>query len=265
MTSPQHVALFRFYGALNDFLPASRRQMDVPYSFWGEPAVKDAIEAQGVPHPEVDLVLVNERPVSFDEGLSNGDRVSVYPWIQSLERPAKALRPPWPVPLRFLCDVHLGQLARYLRMMGFDTRYDDDRSDRMLARIADTEDRILLTRDIGLLKRGRVTKGGFVRAQEPRDQLSEVVVRFSLADRADPLSRCLTCNVSLRPSPPGAVEAQVPPRAKEAHDRFVQCPSCEQVYWEGTHVDRMQKLIASVTSANDDSRTETDPDTSTAP
>ena len=252
MPGEKHVAHFRFYGSLNDFLSGrgGGTGAAVRYAFWGVPAIKDAIEAQGVPHPEVDLVLVDETPVSFGHSLSARDRVSVYPWIQSLPRPTSTLRPSLPRPLRLVCDVHLGQLARYLRMLGLDAHYDTERSDAALARISDEEDRMLLTRDVGLLQRSRVKLGAFVRAQASRRQLAEVARRFELADDAVPFTRCLECNVELGPAPPEAVDEQVPPRAQEAHDAFVQCPSCTSVYWAGTHVERMKQLIADVTPAS---------------
>lgn len=253
MASPQqNIAHFRFYGALNDFLPSAPRQSEVQYSFWGRPAVKDAIEAQGVPHPEVDLIVIHGTAVSFERRLEAGELVSVYPWIETIPRPEGALRPPWPDPLRFVCDVHLGQLARYLRMMGIDTWYETDCSDPKLARIADEQTRILLTRDLGLLKRGQVRRGAFIRAQAPRQQLAEVVDRFPFEGHVDPLTRCLECNLPLREASSRAVEDQVPPRALEEYDHFVQCPSCEQVFWEGTHVERMHRLIERVTSAEVD-------------
>lgn len=250
----QHRARFRFYGALNDFLSESGRSSGVVvrYSFWGRPAVKDAIEALGVPHPEVDLVLVNESPVSFDHSLTAGDRVSVYPWIQSLPRPAESLRPPILEPPRFVCDVHLGQLARYLRMLGVDTCYDTAHPDPTLARISAEEDRALLTRDVGLLKRSRVERGVFVRAQAPRQQFQEVVRRFDLTTDVDPLSRCLDCNTELRSASPEAIDEQVPPGARAAHDTFVQCPTCGSVYWPGSHAERMQELIDDVIATTRD-------------
>lgn len=247
-TAQQHIAYFRFYGSLNDFLPSRHRQSEVTYTFWGRPAVKDAVEAQGVPHPEVDLIVVNGSTVSFEERISAGDQVSVYPWISAIPRPTGALRPPWPTPLQFVCDVHLGQLARYLRMMGLNTWYETDGSDPTLARVADEEKRILLTRDLGLLKRGRVQRGAYIRAQSPRKQLEEVVARFPLEGEVDPLSRCLECNLRLQEAPASAIEEQVPPRALAEYEHFVQCPSCEQVFWEGTHVERMHRLIEEVTS-----------------
>lgn len=255
------MARFRFYGRLNDFLSGTERRTGpvVRYAFWGRPAVKDAIEAQGVPHPEVDLVLANGVLVGFDHQLEAGTRVSVYPWLQSLPRPEKSLRPPLPSPPRFVCDVHLGQLARYLRMLGMDTRYDTDFSDATLAQISIDDERVLLTRDVGLLKRGRVQRGLFVRAQAPHRQSKEIVQRTEIADQADPLSRCLSCNTKLQSVSPDAIDEHVPPRARAAHDEFVQCPSCDSVYWAGTHVDRMRRLIDDVTpSTQDDADSPTD-------
>jgi len=245
------VARFRFYGALNHFRSGTGGGTGpiARYAFWGEPAVKDAIEAQGVPHPEVDLVLLNESPVSFEHPLTGGDRVGVYPWIQSLPRPANSLRPSLPHPPRFVCDVHLGQLARYLRMLGLNTRYATDRRDPELARISAEEERVLLTRDVELLKRSRVQLGAFVRAQAPRRQFRAVVKRCGLAEHADPLTRCLDCNAGLGPASPAAIDEQVPPQARAAHDEFVQCPACDSVYWAGTHVERMRRLIDEVTSS----------------
>ena len=253
-SAEKHTARFRFYGSLNDFLSGSgpAPAAEVRYAFRGQPAVKDAIEAQGVPHPEVDFVLANESPMSFKYSLTGGDRVSVYPWIQSLPRPANSLRPPVPQPSRFVCDVHLGQLARYLRMLGLNARYDTTHSDPTLAYISAEDDRVLLTRDVGLLQRSRVELGMFVRAQVPRRQLREVVQRFDLANDTDPLSRCVDCNSELRPAAPEAIDEQVPPGAREAHDEFVQCPSCGSAYWAGTHVKRMQRLIADMTTPADE-------------
>ncbi|MFB6272344.1 MAG: Mut7-C RNAse domain-containing protein [Salinibacter sp.] len=254
MSAEKHVARFRFYGSLNDFLSGRGRGTGpmIRHSFWGRPAAKDAIGAQGVPHPEVDLVLADGSPVYFEYALSPGDRISVYPWIQSLPRPASHLRPEALQPPRFVCDVHLGRLARSLRMLGLDTRYDTDCSDSTLAQISDDEDRILLTRDIGLLKRSRVRRGRFVRAQKPRRQLAEMARLFDVAQDADPLSRCLSCNVELRAAAPEAIDEQVPPHAHEAHDDFVQCPSCGSVFWAGSHVERTRRLIDDVTSSSDD-------------
>ena len=239
-------ARFRFYGALNDFLPAERRKTDASYTFWGRPAVKDAIEAQGIPHPEVDLILVDTRPVRFGYTLQDGDRVSVYPTSRQAGVPDGALRPPRPEPPRFVCDVHLGRLARSLRMLGLDVRYQNDADDPALAEVADAETRILLTRDIELLKRSRVTHGAFVRAEDPDRQFAEMVVRFNLGDYADPLTRCLRCNDPLQPVAKENVVDDLPAKVRRLYDQFYRCPECDQVYWNGSHVDQMRQTIQRV-------------------
>lgn len=246
MAGKKH-AYFRFYGTLNDFLPAADRQCEVLYSFWGRPAVKDAIEAQGVPHPEVDLILANGSAVSFDAPLSSGARVSVYPWIRSLKRPGRALRPDVPSPLRFVCDVHLGRLAHHLRMLGFDTRFDTTFADDRLADVSAQENRVLLTRNVGLLKRSRVRLGLFVRRQNPEAQLTEIVKRFDVGEEdLRPFHRCLECNTPLESAPPSVVKENVPPHARRVNDTFQYCERCDSVYWDGTHVDKMRRLMRRV-------------------
>jgi uncharacterized protein with PIN domain len=252
MPASKKHSTFRFYGTLNDFLPAAERQSAVRYAFWGRPAVKDAIEAQGAPHPEVDLILANGHAVSFEAPLSADDRVSVYPWIHHLDRPDAALRPPWPSPLRFVCDGHLGRLARHLRMLGLDTLYDPDPDDEHLAHRSAEESRILLTRDRELLKRSRVRLGRFVRSTAPKRQFAEVVSRFELDEAAlDPFSRCFDCNTLLQSAEAEVVAEEVPPHARRVNEDFRQCPTCERVYWDGTHVDRMRRLMRQVLGTAD--------------
>lgn len=249
MADKKH-AYFRFYGGLNDFLPPHDRQANLRYSFWGRPAVKDAIEAQGIPHTEVDLILANGTPVSFEAPLRRGARVSVYPWIRALDRPPAALRPPLPSPVRFVCDVHLRRLARHLRMLGFDTIITASASDERLAQIATDESRVLLTRDVGLLKRGGVRLGLFIRSQDPETQLREVLGRCEIGrDDVRPFTLCLDCNTPLVSAPPSKIDEDVPPHARQANDTFTYCPECDSVYWNGTHVDAMRRLMRRVFDA----------------
>lgn len=238
-------ASFRFYAGLNDFLPPPRQQNSFSYAFWGRPAVKDPIEAIGVPHPEVHLIIVNGEPVDFTYPLDDGDRVSVYPRFTSLPVDAdQSVHPGPPETHRFILDTHLGRLARYLRMMGLDVVHsDEDPGDAALARRARDENRILLTRDAGLLRRGSIDRGYFVRATNPERQLAEVIHRFPVRDQLAPFSRCMACNTLLEAAVPAAVRDRVPPQVAEEYDRFKVCPSCEKVFWEGSHVQRMQRLI----------------------
>lgn len=192
-------AEFRFYEELNDFLPPGGRKRAFPYSFEGTPSVKDAIEAIGVPHTEVDLILVDGRSVRFDHRLSGGERVAVYPVFEGMDiSPLTRLRP---TPLRvsrFVLDVHLGKLARYLRLTGFDTVWRNDFDDQTIIDVANREQRIILTRDRGILRHGGVTHGYWLRATDPLEQIEEVVAALDLARQIRPFTRCLECNGLLR-------------------------------------------------------------------
>ncbi len=249
----QH-ATFRFYAELNDFLPAERRMTAFSYFFHVGPAVRDAIEGLGVPHTEVDLVLVNGKPEDFSYVLRDGDRVSVYPMFESFDvRGTTRVRPEPLRQTRFILDVHLGRLAAYLRMAGFDSVYRNDYRDADLARIAREEERILLTRDRGLLKRAEVTRGYYVRATSPRAQFAEVLRRFDLFESLRPFARCLRCNSELGPAAVEAVAGRVPSGVLARHHDFLECRSCGRVYWKGTHYDRMRGLIADSARSPQDS------------
>ncbi len=241
-------AQFRFYAELNDFLPRSRRQADVAYPFRGAPAVKDAVEALGVPHTEVEVILVNGVSVPFDHPLRGGDRVSVFPVFRTLDvTPWVRLRPPPLRPVRFALDVHLGRLARQLRLFGFDAAYRNDWSDEQLAELAPRERRIVLTRDRGLLMRRAVTHGYYVRATQPDVQLIEVLHRFDLSGSLRPLTRCLVCNgVLLGIAVDRLAPDDLPADVRANPQRLVRCRDCRRLYWDGSHVRRLRAIVAKV-------------------
>lgn len=242
-----HEAQFRFYGPLNDFLPSSGMQYPFPYLFWGTPAIKDAIEAIGIPHPEVDLILVNGASVGFEYSLKRGDRVSVYPRFYVLDIHSLTRVRPKPVQaLRFVLDGHLGRLAAYLRMLGFDTLYRSDFPDEDLARLSADDDRILLTRDRGLLKRNQVIHGYCVRQDQPRRQLVEVLARFDLSDQTAPFTRCMRCNHELEITTREEVRTRVPARIFRTQQEFQICLDCKRIYWKGSHHAHMLTLIEAV-------------------
>jgi uncharacterized protein len=240
-------AEFRFYAELGDFLPRARRGVTFPCEFQGGPSVKDVVESLGVPHTEVELLLADGEPVDFSWILRDGARVSVYPAFRSLDvGPVTCVRHA-PLPeLRFVADGHLGRLARYLRMLGLDTAWQRDASDEEIAQVASAQDRIVLTRDLGLLKRRMVTRGYYVRELEPRRQLPEVVRRFDLASRLSPFSRCLRCNAILQAVRKEDVAGGLPSRVRERHEEFRRCPACGRVYWAGSHRQRMERLVREV-------------------
>jgi uncharacterized protein with PIN domain len=237
-------AFFRFYAELNDLLLAERRFVEFAHDFLDRATVKDRIESFGVPHTEVDLILVNGNPVDFAYRVADGDRVSVYPVFEALDiAPVVRLRP---APLRdprFVLDIHLGRLAAYLRLMGFDSLYRNCFTDEQLAAISRDEHRILLTRDVGLLKRSAVTHGYFVRGTSAGRQLAEVVERFDLCRLVRPFSRCLRCNTPLEDVDKASVLADLPARTAELHEEFRRCPRCRRVYWKGGHWRRMRLIL----------------------
>lgn len=237
-------ARFRFYEELNDFLPASQRRQEVEHAFDGSPAVKDVIEAIGVPHTEIDLILVDGSPVGFDHRLTGGERVSVYPVFERLDiSGVSRLRP---APLRepaFIADAHLGKLARYLRLLGFDVVDAGDLADAAIAARSVSERRIVLTRDRGLLKRSEVTRGMWLRNTRPRRQLVEVVTRLDLRARIEPFTRCMECNGLLETVPEQAVRERLPPGIRGRYETITRCPGCRRLYWPGSHYVRLSELV----------------------
>jgi uncharacterized protein with PIN domain len=242
-----NLAWFRFYAELNEFLPSDKRGKLFEYSFKGNPSVKDAIEAFGIPHVEVDLILVNRLSVNFSNKLRDGDLVSVYPVFESFDiTPLIHLREKPLRYTRFVLDVHLGKLAKYLRLCGFDTFYRTDLNDREIINISLSEKRIILTHDIGLLKNNLVTHGYWIRSQFLDKQLKEVLQRFDLVNQILPFTRCMECNGLLTEVPKAVIYDRLLPLTRELFDNFRTCPGCNRIYWEGSHYENMRKYIDNV-------------------
>lgn len=238
-------ATFRFYEELNDFLPAARRRQAFDCTCARAATVKHMIEALGVPHTEVELVLLNGESVGFEPLLADGDRVAVYPKFESLDiSPLLRVRARPLRVLRFVADAHLGGLARLLRMVGFDTLYDNHFDDLEIAELAAREGRIVLTRDRELLKRRLIDHGCYVRAFKPALQLRELFERLDLARSIKPFSRCLHCNLALHPVDLEEARERLPSRIGCSYARFMQCDGCHRLYWEGTHWRNMCALLA---------------------
>jgi uncharacterized protein with PIN domain len=237
-------ASFRFYAELNDHLPPDQQFRVIQKCFFVPASVKDMIESLGVPHTEIDLVLVNGESADFSRLVRDGDHVAVYPIFESLDiAPVTRLRPK---PLRepkFVLDVHLGKLAGYLRMLGFDAVYSNSADDPELVKISGEQARILLTRDRGILKHSAVTRGYWLRETDSRRQVVEIVRRFDLARLLRPFTRCMVCNQDLRPVLQSEVRDRVPPGVLESYQEFRQCVGCRRVYWYGSHTRRMSQWI----------------------
>ena len=243
MTSPKAVS-FRFYEELNDFLPSGKRKISFPYAFKENPSVKDAIESLGVPHVEIDLILVNGRSVDFRYKLKDGDVVSVYPVFETLEighvthlvgRPLRVTK--------FICDVHLGKLAKYIRLCGFDTFYDTDMTDKDIIRLSADDRRIILTRDRLLLKNKMVTHGFWIRSASTDEQLKSVLIHFSLKGQLSLFSRCMECNGLLNEVPKEEILDRLLPGTRRFYRKFKICRDCNRIYWNGSHYKRMKEHI----------------------
>jgi uncharacterized protein with PIN domain len=225
-------ATFTFQGDLNDFL--SHQQKNTSFSFEFEPhqSIKHLVESLGIPHTEVGHLLVNGQPADSSSLLSEGDLVTVYPANDPLEGEAC-----------FLLDNHLGQLATYLRMLGFDCLYRNDYQDVELAQIAVEQARVLLTRDRRLLMRKEIRHGYCIHQTDPHRQAAEVLKRYSLASRIKPFQRCLKCNTPLQVVDKQAILDRLEPLTKRYYDDFRICPNCQQIYWKGSHFQHMQEQI----------------------
>lgn len=238
---------FRFYEELNDFLPLARRRRSFMHAFTGTPSVKDQVEALGVPHTEVDMILVDGAGVDFAHRLHGGERVAVYPVFECFDLAGVTRLRPRPLrDPRFVLDVHLGRLAAYLRLLGFDCLYRNDYDDEELLAISRAQHRIVLSRDTGLLKRAALTHGAFVHATDPRRQLREVCERFQLDARIAPFTRCARCNGAVEPLPSTDRAVVAPAGWAPGHGQFSRCRDCGQLYWPGSHLVRLRQRLAEV-------------------
>jgi len=237
-------AWFRFYEELNDMLPGNRKKVTFPYMFTGNQTVKDAIEAIGIPHVEVDMILANGQSVDFSYRIRNDDRISVYPVFESLDIASvthlrsKPLRE-----TRFVLDAHLGKLARYLRLLGYDSIFSDFKDDTEIVDISLSEKRIILTRDKQLLKNRKVTHGYWVRSDRPELQLKEVFRRFDLNRSVVPFSRCMECNSLLDDVDKADIADRLEPRTRKFYNNFKICSRCKHIYWEGSHYEKMKRFV----------------------
>ena len=240
-------AELRFYEELNDFLPLEKRKVAFIHSFNGKPAIKDVIESYDVPHTEVDLILINGNSVGFGHHLQDGDRVSVYPVFEALDISdvirlrKKPLRKP-----KFILDVHLGRLAKYMRLFGFDTLYRNNYDDAEIVRTAQKEQRIVLTRDRGLLKIKTVTHGYWLRSTKPKEQIIEVISKFDLSSLIKPFQRCLICNCEISQVKKELIITRLQPKTRDYYSDFYSCKGCKKIYWEGSHYHKMDNFVTGV-------------------
>ncbi|MCS6906821.1 MAG: Mut7-C RNAse domain-containing protein [Anaerolineales bacterium] len=248
MSEAQKSATFLFHGELNDFLTPSRRNRPVRCLFRGRQTAKHLIESLGVPHPEVGSLRLGEKTLSLDTLVEDGDWIEVHPPPLPLPLPHLSLAAS-EEPIRFVLDNHLGRLAAYLRLFGFDALYRNDLQDDELAQISYTEERVLLTRDHRLLMRACVQQGYWLRSKLPRQQLVEVLRRWNLVPQVRPFRRCLRCNGLLQEVPKEQILSRLQPLTRLYYDDFRLCAGCGQIYWRGSHYERMQSWMGRVLQA----------------
>jgi uncharacterized protein with PIN domain len=225
-------AYFLFHGRLNDFLQRDQKGQQVRVDFRGRQSIKHLAESLGVPHPEIGQIEVNGLNEADSTITQDGDHIEIRPIENSC---------PWEP--RFVLDCHLGRLSAHLRMLGFDCLYENDYEDSKLAEIANQDERILLTRDRRLLMRKIILHGYCLRSLDPLVQAEEVIQRFDLKEKIQPFHRCLRCNHPLETIDKEVILERLEPLTRKYFDEFHICPNCQQVYWKGSHYERMQKLV----------------------
>jgi len=241
---PVKQAFLQFYGALNDFLPKNRQGVNFPYQFTNGPSVKDVIEAIGVPHVEVDLILVNGYSVAFNHNLRGKEKIEIYPRGEAPELSPLVHLSAKPLPrAKFIIDVNLGKLARKLRLLGFDSRYGNDLQDRDIVEQAIQEQRIILTRDKGILKYGSVTHGYWLRSDDPKRQVNEVMKHFQLLQDIQPFTLCSSCGGPLVQVDAKQLMERLPQDTRQQFKLFMECQLCRQLYWQGSHYTRICNWI----------------------
>ncbi|MCR4417844.1 MAG: Mut7-C RNAse domain-containing protein [Ignavibacteria bacterium] len=233
----------KFYGSLKDFLPQKFKKV-INHQFIDVTSVKDLIEGFNVPHTEVDIILVNGKSVNFDYLINDGDEIKVYPPDNKLK--SKNLRHLYnrirgkP---KFICDVNLGGLAKNLRKLGLNVFYSNSISDDEIVKISIQSKIIVLTKDIGILKRKDVQYGYYVRNVYPQKQTIEVLKVFSVGKYIEPFSRCLECGTKLKRISREKAKSKLPDHFFEKQMKFYHCPTCDKIYWQGSHFERMSSQI----------------------
>ena len=228
-------AVFRFHGRLNDFLPRDQRGQSVHVEFRGRQSIKHLAESLGAPHPEIGRVQVNGWGGNVSDITQDGDHVEIHPIENGC-----------PIEPRFILDCHLGRLAAHLRMLGFDCVYQNDFDDPTMTDIAVQEERILLTRDRRLLMRRVIQHGYCLRSLDTFEQLTEVLERFKLIEVIQPFHRCIRCNHPLEPVEKDLIIERLEPLTKLYFEDFHICPACKQIYWRGSHYEKMQEMIGKI-------------------
>lgn len=244
-------AFFRIYEELNNYLPAEQQKVWFQVSFAEGATIKDLMQMLGIPAEEIDLVLVDQQSCPLGYLLKGNERISVFPIFERLniapvgQLHSKPLRNP-----RFCCDVHLGKLAKYLRMLGFDTVYTPFSTAEDLQAQSIREKRILLSRSLRLIHHPAITHAYWVRSSDPDEQIKDLLKKLDLYETASPLTRCLRCNQPLETIEKKDISHQLEPNTKRFYQTFFICPHCTQLYWQGSHFEHMMAFVKQLINPN---------------
>ena len=248
-----NVAKFFFHPDFDPFLEKEYRRKSFDYAFDPGQSVKHLVEALGVPHTEIHHILINGKPVKFSYQVQDADFVDIFPYSAPHHYPPMiSSKESGEVECNhcFVLDNHLGKLASYLRLMGFDCLYRNDYQDEELAQVSHDENRILLTRDQHLLMRNAVLRGYWVHSKIPRQQVQEVLDRFNLYDSIQPFRRCAKCNSVLAPVSKDKILNRLEPLTRRYFNEFRICPSCKQIYWKGSHYKKILTFIDEISNGS---------------
>ena len=242
--SPFTVRL-NLHGDLDFFVRSESRGQRIERSLREKTSVKDVIESCGVPHPEVDLILVSGQPADFHYTLATDADIELYP-VGAEFQVFKEQRLQATTASSFVADGHLGKLVRDLRLLGFDVACDSKADDPQLLRVMERENRALLTRDRRLLMHTIVKTGYCPRSQNADEQAVEVIRRFNLLDSIAPFTRCIRCNGLLRNVSKAEIVERLEPLTNIYYEQFQRCTGCEQIYWPGSHFSKLQKRLEKI-------------------
>jgi len=230
----------KFYDSLNKLLKKERRDKELSLELKLRQSAKDLIEALGVPHTEVGMIVIDGKREEFSFILKDGQKIEVYPAFNDVEEPK--FQNLINYPKKFILDVHLGRLAKYLRIFGIDTLYENYYSDEEIVKIALKEGRVILTRDRGILKRRVVRYGYLVKSNESKEQLREIFLNFDLLPKIKPFFRCISCNGIVERVDKEEIIEELEPLTRKYYNEFFRCTMCKKIYWKGGHWERMEEF-----------------------
>ena len=217
---------FRFYEELNEFLPKHRNKVDFEAEFNGRKSIKDIIEEFGVPPTKVDLILINGKSVDFNTIFQDGDRVSVYPVFESFNIQNVTLLRKFPLrQSRFIADIHLKDIVRPMRMLGFDIDFNGSYTTQDIVEKSIREKRIILTKRNELLKSKSITHAMLLKSGTAVEQVTTIMDDLDIHDRIKPFSRCLGCNDPLENRQTRQIMDSISPETKRIQKDLL-CKSC---------------------------------------